>query len=209
MTQVNTQLSTVRPAATGSIMGFTGEVDKMDVVAIAVIKFEEQLEKAKARVIKAISAAHENIKTDEEQEIIQNLKRIGFGAYEVHTELQQIDENKQNVQVVISIDTKGSSSGSYHYSSHTLSKTITLPFTAEIKGVLKTLKAERKLVTDLTDQMAQIHKKLSSIPALERKARAKIAEDALSQSEEGKALLKSMFDVSDGAMPQFLQLTAG
>jgi len=74
--------------------------------------------------------------------------------------------------------------------------------------LLKALRADRQGVADLNRQLAEVHKKLSSIPALERKARAKLAEHALAGSEEGKRILEQLMSVTDGSLPTFL-LTDG
>ena len=56
----------------------------------------------------------------------------------------------------------------------------------------------------LLRQLADIHKRLASIPALERKARAKLAENALEGTEEGRRILEQLTTVTDGALPRFM-----
>jgi len=50
----------------------------------------------------------------------------------------------------------------------------------------------------------EIHRKLANVPQVERKARARLAQAALSRSSEGQALLEQISKVGETSLPQFL-----
>jgi hypothetical protein len=215
---------TRRPAAT-SIINVASDLDKADIVAIAAVKFEEQLEAAKGRLNRRLADVNARIAEGEkslkkaceelvrahdisdEQKIAKSLKDAGFGSFEAAASLETIDENRQQVTLRVTINAKGSSPrGSYY--DHTLQKEDKVAFSPEAKEVLKGLRANRQAVAEVNKQLAEVHKKLASIPALERKARARLAENALAGSEEGRKILEQLMSVTDGSLPQFM-LTDG
>ena len=213
-----------RRAPGDAIVNVASDLDKADIVAIAAVRFEEQLEAAKGRITRELAALNGQIADGEtalqkacaklaeghdiagEQAAARALKDAGFGSYEAAVALEQIDENRQQVTLQVTISPRNSAArGSYGYS---LEKQASAPFSPEAKQLLKALRAGRQGVADLTRQLAEVHKKLSGIAALERKARAKLAEHALAGSEEGKRILEQLMTVTDGSLPAFL-LTDG
>jgi hypothetical protein len=210
---------TRRPAGAG-IINIASDLDKADVVAIAAVKFEEQLEAAKVGINRQVAGLNGQIEGGEAAlrkacdalaqahdtagpaAAAKALKDAGFGTYEVAVELEQIDENRQQVSMRVALHPRGSAARSCY--DHTLAKQVTSPFSPEAKQLLKALRANRQAVADQSKQLAEVHKKLSSIPALERKARAKLAENALAGTEEGRRILEQLMSVTDGSLPQFL-----
>jgi predicted nucleic acid-binding Zn-ribbon protein len=128
-------------------------------------------EAALRKACSELAGAHD---TAAEQAAARALKDAGFGTYEVGVDLEQIDENRQQVALRVAVNPRSSAAHS-HYG-HTLEKQATAPFSPEARQLLKALRANRQAVADLNRQLAEVHRKLSSIPALERKARAKLAE---------------------------------
>jgi len=220
----NTLTPVSRRPAGAAIISVASDLDKADIVAIAAVKFEEQLEAAKARINRRMAALNGQVTDGEaalrkacselaaahdtaaEQAAARALKDAGFGTYEVGVALEQIDENRQQVALRVTVDPRSSAARSY--GNHALEKKLTAPFSPDARQLLKALRADRQAVADLTRQLAEVHKKLSSIPALERKARAKLAENALAGSEEGRRILEQLMSLSDQSLPQFL-LTDG
>ena len=208
-----------RPAGAG-IVNVASDLDKADIVAIAAVKFEEQLEAAKVRINRQMAVLNGQIADGESalrkacEELAQAhdttgpaaaaraLKDAGFGTYEVSVDLEQIDENRQQVTMRVALRPRGSAARSCY--DHAMAKQVTSPFSPEAKQLLKSLRANRQAVADQSKQLAEVHKKLSSIPALERKARAKLAENALAGTEEGRKILEQLMSVTDGSLPQFL-----
>ena len=209
------ELTQVRPAA-GGILGLTTDVDKADVVAIAAVKYEEQLEKARAAITRQLEDLNRQIKEGEEavrqdsalaakgydaaaeKELARALKEAGFGTFEVHVELTEVVEAKQQLELSVSLHLK-----SDRYSS-SLSRRVQVPFGPQSKQTLKAVKAARASVAALQGRLAEVHRKLSNIPQVERKARARLAETALSRTEEGLALLDQINTVGKDSLPQFM-----
>jgi len=212
-----------RPAGT-AIISVASDLDKADIVAIAAVKFEEQLEAAKTQISRRMTALNGQVidgeaalrkvctelaqahDTAAEAAAAKALKDAGFGTYEVAVELEQIDENRQQVALRVAVNARSSAARGYY--SHCLDKQATAPFSPEAKQLLKALRANRQAAADLNRQLAEVHRKLAGIPALERKARAKLAENALAGSEEGRRILEQLMSLSDQSLPQFL-LTDG
>jgi hypothetical protein len=210
---------TRRPAGAG-IVNVASDLDKADIVAIAAVRFEEQLEAAKVRISRQMAGLNGQIEGGEAAlrkacdalaqahdttgpaAATKALKDAGFGTYEASVDLEQIDESRQHLTVRVALHPRGSVSRSSYGSA--MEKRVTVPFSAEAKKLLKSLRADRQAVADLSKQLAEVHKKLSGIPALERKARAKLAENALAGSEEGRKILEQLMSVTDGSLPQFL-----
>jgi hypothetical protein len=215
---------TRRPPGVG-IVNIASDLDKADIVAIAAVKFEERLEAAKTRLNRQMAALNTQISDGEmalkkacdsiaqghdvsgERAAAEAIKEAGFGNFEVATALEAIDENRQQVTFRLSVTPKSTAARSSYYE-HTLQKEVKALFSPQARELLKTLRANRQAAADLSRQLAEVHKKLSSIPALERRARAKLAENALSGSEEGRRILEQLMSVTDGSLPQFL-LTDG
>ena len=209
------ELAQVRPAA-GGILGLTTDVDKADVVAIAAVKYEEQLEKARAAITRQLEDLNRQIKEGEEaiqkdsalaakgydaaaeKELARALKEAGFGTFEVQVVLAEVVEAKQQLELSVSLHLK-----SDRYSSP-LTREVQIPFGTQSKQTLKAVKAARASVAALQGRLAEVHKKLSNIPQVERKARARLAETALSRSEEGLALLDQINTVGKDSLPQFM-----
>ena len=209
------ELAQVRPAA-GGILGLTTDVDKADVVAIAAVKYEEQLEKARAVITRQLEDLNRQIKEGEEaiqkdsalaakgydaaaeKELARALKEAGFGTFEVQVVLAEVVEAKQQLELSVSLHHK-----SDRYSSP-LTRDVQIPFGTQSKQTLKAVKAARASVTALQGRLAEVHRKLSNIPQVERKARARLAETALSRSEEGLALLDQINTVGKDSLPQFM-----
>jgi hypothetical protein len=222
----NTNLTPVtrRPPGAG-IVNIASDLDKADIVAIAAVKFEEQLEAAKARLNRQMAVLNAQIGDGESalkkacESIAQGhdisvelaaavaLKDAGFGNFAVTTALEAIDENRQQVTFRLSVSPKNTAARN-SYCDYTLQKEIKAPFSPQAKELLKALRANRQAAADLNRQLAEVHKRLSSIPALERKARAKLAENALAGTEEGRKILEQLMSVTDGSLPQFM-LTDG
>lgn len=213
---------TRRPAA--GIVNVASDLDKADVVAIAAVRFEEQLETAKGQLGRRIANLNAQIAQGEadlkkacqaladgydcsgEKAATLALKQAGLGTYEVTVGLDTIDENRQQVSLSIALSTKGGTRS--YYSSQALTKEIKLPFSPQAKEILKGLRGSRQAVAEINKQLAEVHKRLSNLPALERKTRAKLAENALADSEEGKKILEQLASVTEGSLPQFM-LTDG
>jgi hypothetical protein len=209
------ELAQVRPAA-GGILGLTTDVDKADVVAIAAVKYEEQLEKARAAITRQLEDLNRQIKEGEEaiqkdsalaakgydaaaeKELARALKEAGFGTFEVQVALAEVAEAKQQLELSVSLHLK-----SNRYSSP-LTRDVQIPFGTQSRQTLKAVKAARASVAALQGRLAEVHRKLSNIPQVERKARARLAETALSRSEEGLALLDQINTVGKDSLPQFM-----
>jgi len=214
-----TQPLPVRPASAG-VINLIGDVDKNDIVAIVAVKFEEQLEQAKGRVARQISPLQDQIKQGEEdlqkdcqrlakefdlsaeKALARSLRDAGFGPFTAKAELTAVDETRQQVEIKVTLCFKNSSKNPY--GPNEFDKSVTLPFSPEGKTVFKRLKADRQEGVRLNGRLAEVHKKLANIAALERKARAKLAEAALSRTQDGQAILADLAAVSDRSLPQFL-----
>ena len=222
MTEQNNAIEVRRVEGSNSLMGVTGAVDKADIISIAVVRYEEQLEQAKAATLRQIDHAKTAINDGEkalnkaaeaavkafdlatERELVASLKAAGFGAFEARVKLDSIDEPKRQIHVTVGISAKGSSS----YCSDPMSRTEHLPFAGESQQIFKDLRAARQTLQELNKQLGDIHKRLSGIANMERKARAKLAETTLNQSAEGKDILAQMLAISNESMPRFLALEA-
>jgi hypothetical protein len=209
-----------RRSAGAGIVNVASDLDKADIVAIAAVRFEEQLEAAKIGINRQTAGLNGQIEGGEAAlrkacdelahahdtagpaAAAKSLKDAGFGTYEASVDLEQIDENRQQVTLRVALHPRGSASRSAYGSA--MEKRVTVPFSTEAKKLLKSLRADRQAMADLSKQLAEVHKKLSGIPALERKARAKLAENALAGSEEGRKILEQLMSVTDGSLPQFL-----
>ena len=132
------------------------------------------------------------------KELARSLKDAGFGTFEVEVELTQVGEARQQIDLAVSLHLK-----SDRYSTP-LSRRVQRPFQPDSKQVLKALKAARVSVAALRGRLAEIHRKLSNIPQVERKARARLAETALARTEEGLALLDQINTVGKDSLPQFM-----
>lgn len=70
------------------------------------------------------------------------------------------------------------------------SKSIDVP--SELTSLLSDLRAAAENMSRCSDAALQIRKRIANIPMLERKARARLAEAKLSESDEGRALLEAL-----------------
>ena len=215
MTEKNENELAVRPAQR-EFLALTTEVDKGDIVAIAASKYEEQLETAKSSLSQKleelnclIKDAEESIKKDcdlipkqfdssADRELAKALRQAGYGSYEVAVELNQIEEAGQQVTLTVRLSPKGERYG------HDLSREVKAPFAASTRQTLKDLKAARTSAAAVHSRLAEIHRKLANVPQVERKARARLAQAALSRSSEGQALLEQISKVGETSLPQFL-----
>lgn len=216
MTEKNDSALAVRPAPR-EFLALTTEVDKGDIVAIAASQYEEQLEKAKGRLHQQLEDLNRRIKEAEEsiqrecnlipkefdssadKDLAKALRAAGYGNYEVAVELNEIEEAKQQVTLTATLRLRGSS----RYSDP-LSRQVEAPFRPSSRETLKALKAARASATAMHSQLAEIHKKLANVPQVERKARARMAQAALSRSSEGQMLLEQISKVGETSLPQFV-----
>jgi hypothetical protein len=213
----------VPTAPTNSLVAMAATVDKADIIAIGVINFEKQLEQGKARlnaqidqVKKGIADHEENINktctaagmaTDlsVETALCESIAAAGFGKYQPSVHVTEIAEAQQSIDIQVAISPKGArNSNDYYNSSHTHSREFKIAFPAEAKKELKQLKAAREMLKNLTTQLAEVHRKLASVPSLERQARAKMAQVQLEKSPEGRELLAQLATLNSDNMPRFL-----
>ena len=215
MTEKNESELAVRPAQR-EFLGLTMEVDKGDIVAIAASKYEEQLETAKSSLSQKLEELNRLIKDGEEsikkdceliprqfdssadRELAKALRQAGYGSFEVAVELNQIEEAGQQVSLTIRLVPK-----SDRYV-RDISREVKAPFAPSIRQTLKDLKAARISAAAVHSRLAEIHRKLANVPQVERKARARLAQAALSRSSEGQALLEQISKVGETSLPQFL-----
>ena len=215
------------PGQANSLVAMAATVDKSDIIAIGVINFEKQLEQGKARlngqieqVKKGIAGHEESINrvctaagmaTDltTETALCESIAAAGFGKFAPSVHVTEITEAQQSIDIQVAISPKGArSSNDYYNSSNTHSRQFKIAFPAEAKKELKQLKAVREMLKNLTLQLAEVHRKLASVPSLERQARAKMAQVQLEKSPEGRELLAQLATLNADNMPRFL-LPAG
>ena len=84
------------------------------------------------------------------------------------------------------------------------SRHVQCPFRPSAKEILKQLRSDRTTAAAMHGRLAEVHKKLANVPQVERKARARLAQAALTRSTEGRALLEEISKVGQTSLPQFL-----
>jgi hypothetical protein len=212
---------------TNNLVAMAATVDKADIIAIGVINFEKQLEQGKARLNAQIDQVKKGIADHEtsinrtctaagmatdlsvETALCQSIAAAGFARYQPSVHVTEITEAQQTIDIQVAISPKGvRNSNEYYRSSHAHSREFKIAFPAEAKKELKQLKAARDMLKNLTGQLAEVHRKLASVPSLERQARAKMAQVQLEKSPEGRELLAQLATLNSDNMPRFL-LPAG
>jgi len=178
-------------------------VDNSDVVAIMVSRAEEILVSQRKDIEKEIKSLTEEIRTIEKQQIeivnglkdkyekaestmIKSLEKDGFKDVAVVVTLaEQTKEKRFNVTININQkSTRYGTSGVTKYTKIQTPKQI-LNGHDRVNEIRETM---RKLAMDLYEA----DRKLEEIPREERKAKAQIATAVLSQSKEGRAMLKKL-----------------
>jgi hypothetical protein len=232
MTQVQTQPhnpgSHLAPnaAPVNSLVAMAATVDKADIIAIGVINFEKQLEQGKARLSAQIDQVKKGISDHEEginktctaagmatdlaveTALCESIAAAGFGKFVPAVHVTEITESQQNISVRVVINPKNTRNADQWNSTNTHSREFKIAFPAEAKKELKQLKADRETLKQLTLQLSEVHRKLANIPNLERQSKAKLAQNILEQTEEGRQILATMASTNAENMPQFL-LTDG
>ncbi len=214
-----TGLAKVRPAHPEGLMPLMGGVDKTDVVAIATTLYEQQMEIARSRLTEELKdlradiekgekAVQDNAKTaakSYDPAKVRNaalaLKDAGFGAFDVKTELIGVDETKQTFKLTVKLISKSQAANRYWNSDSNVE--VPVPFDSDSKDVLRNIRDLRKQVEQRTNNLAEVHKRLGNIGRVEREARAKLAEQALNKTDEGRLLLAQISRVGLKALPGF------
>jgi len=130
------------------------------------------------------------------------LTEAGFGKYKTSIECTTADAKEQQYTLELKVvDPDHGRGRSYSYKpTHEL--TLTKPFTAEAKKLLRETKALRKKIQGLQSQIVEVRKMLADLPALERKARATMAEHALrSSGADGQQLIEQMTNLKALPLP--------
>ena len=228
MTQVQTQPhnpgSHLAPnaAPVNSLVAMAATVDKADIIAIHVINFEKQMEKGKLQINARLDQIKKSI-TDHEEcinktctaagmatdlsvetALCESIAAAGFGKFVPSVHVTEIAEAQQNISVRVVINPKNTRNADQWNSTNTHSREFKIAFPAEAKKELKQLKAAREMLKNLTTQLAEVHRKLASVPSLERQARAKMAQVQLEKSPEGRELLAQLATLNSDNMPRFL-----
>jgi prefoldin subunit 5 len=214
-----TGLAKVRPARPEGLMPLTGGVDKTDVVAIATTLYEQQLEIARSRLTEALKDLRADIEKGEKavqdnakaaaksydpakvRDAALALKDAGFGAFDVKTELIGVDETKRTFKLTVKLTSRSRAANSYWNSDSNVE--VSVPFDSSSKDVLKRIRGLRKQVEQGTNNLAEVHKRLANIGRVEREARAKLAEQALKKTDEGRLLLAQISRIGLKALPGF------
>jgi hypothetical protein len=79
---------------------------------------------------------------------------------------------------------------SLQYSS--IQTNVKIPASSEILGFVTKINEQQAYVNECQDKALAVRKQITNIPMLERKAKARIAEAKLRESQDGRAILDSL-----------------
>jgi hypothetical protein len=207
-------------AAQNSMLQVAGRVTNDDIVAIFVAKHEEtmnlqrlQAERSMRNTQAAINAVEENlgkigpevlktINFSEAQVIAAQLNNAGFGAFEAKVSLEGTKTDDKEWNFEISVIKKGDPKKSCDSDSTVVSKEVIVPFTQDAIALVKDLAARQQELSNTQADLISIKKQLSNIPSLMLRARARLAELALSKTAEGQEILANLMGTT--ALPTSL-----
>lgn len=197
------------------------EITKEDFVNIAVAREEEKLQKTlrdlnkkivslkelssdtHTRLVKTATAYVEKTVEEMLTKLSEAFSELGM-SHEVDVSISHnsLTLEKINYQVSLTLkedsNTKFTERRSYH--SRTGNQTIVMNRSVDTTPLISNMASQyldlNNQIETTTTEALTYKKKLSELPALERKARAKLAEGILSKSVEGKALLDSIEGLS-------------
>ena len=181
------------------------QINNQDLVAIRVVQEEEKLENqrkeldANIRTIKKeVSDIQKNISKASKESVekqfgkkfdalVSALKDLGTTPKrEVETSLPT-EGKKLNYNVTIGENNN-------HYNSTTFSFNGSIAINKSINKLIQEKIETEATLLDRQSEMIEIRRRISTLPALERRARANLSKIVLLQTEEGRALLEEVMN---------------
>lgn len=195
-----------KPSKAYSFVPVGGEmnIDKNDLIAVAVSKAEQQLHERRKEHEKALKDLKSQL-VDLDDEINELVRQ------EVNKHFKKVDELKNVLKVVAPgsmVETGGlvtTQSNEIHArltvrqkgsASRAVIRLDQLKVPKKIRDLIKKTKVIREEACQETRAISEVARHLDEIPALERRARAKFAEHVLSTSAEGRVFLDAV-DLND------------
>lgn len=198
-------------AGQNSLLQVAGRVTNDDIVAIFISKHQENMNLRRLRadrdlrttngVIKQIETelaaigpeVAKTVKFKEATKIAEQLNAGGFGKFEARVSLEGTKLDDQTWTIEISV---GKVEKSQYIETPTFtavaSKEIIFPFTKAAIDLARDLKDHQEELLAAQAELLEIKRELSNIPQLQLRARAKLAELALSKTDEGQEILTQL-----------------
>lgn len=199
------------------------QLDRNDIVAIAVVKFEDQLRALEVSLTakkqelskelkefeELASISLQNIKTAEEDKLRSQLDGIKpsskFNVDSISGSVEDIFVDEKQVLIkltgMVAEDTRfevgTGNKKKVIKSGNTLSAnfSVLVPLSADYVAAYEAIKATQEKIKLTNDNLALAKRKQQDIPSLERQARAKLAERSLETAENGQAYLDLLADM--------------
>ncbi|MFI5379020.1 MAG: hypothetical protein ACHRHE_06980 [Tepidisphaerales bacterium] len=197
-----------------------GRVTNDDIVAIFIAKHEEAMHMKKLQAeqeMRNTNAAIKQIEEDMEAEgpralksvkfkdaalIAEKLNAGGFGKFEARVTLEGTKLDDKTWTIEIAVVKVAEKTDSYSSDTAVASKEIIVPFTREAVSLAGDLRAHQRELVNTQTELLDIKRQLSNIPSLMLRARARLAELALSKTEEGQQILAQLMGTT--ALPTSL-----
>ena len=198
-------------AGQNSMLQVAGRVTNDDIVAIFISKHQENMNMRRLRadrdlrstngVIKQIETelaaigpeVAKTVKFKEATKIAEQLNAGGFGKFEARVSLEgtKLDDKTWTIEISVGKVEKSQYASTPTFTS-VASKEIVLPFTKAAIDLARDLKDHQEELLAAQAELLEIKRELSNIPQLQLRARAKLAELALSKTEEGQEILTQL-----------------
>jgi len=186
-------------------------ISKEDIVAIAVAKHEAHLLAEKDRITAEIKAQEKIMRASEKnknakiEEVVKaaTTERISqlnaqLADFDAKVSYSVGNHHQDKIEYTISVQANAGNRGSSNNYRGILYKTVEMDKPAEVIGFETAYEEAREKVNELTEQSLEVRKNLSRLASTERQARAVLAENVLSRTDEGKAFLEKLS--SDGTL---------